>query len=80
MATLTLTNEALEKYFDMLKGLDDISKKKLILKLTESFETKKEVIDLNALFGKWEDNKDSDQILKEIKESRIEKTDRIHFE
>lgn len=74
MANLTLNNKTLEKYFGMLRGLDNLSKKKLIIKLTESLEIKEEKVDLKSLFGAWEDNKDSDEIIKEIRESRVEKT------
>lgn len=80
MAYLTLNSKTLEKYFGLLKGLDDISKKKLIIKLTESLEIKEEKVDLRTLFGAWEDNKDSDEIIKEITESRIEKLDNVSFE
>jgi len=73
MANLTLNNKTLEKYFGMLRDLDNLSKKKLIIKLTESLETKEEKVDLKTLFGAWEDNKDSDEIIKEIRESRVEK-------
>lgn len=80
MANLTLNNKALEKYFGLLKGLDNLSKKKLIIKLTESLEVKEEKVDLLTLFGAWEDNKDSDEIIREIRESRIEKTENSGFE
>ena len=80
MANLTLNNHTLEKYFDMLRGLDNLSKKKLIIKLTESLEIKKEKVDLKALFGAWEDNKGSDEIIKEIRESRVEKAEDPGFE
>lgn len=77
MANLTLNNNALEKYFNLLKGLDNISKKKLIIKLAESLEVKVENVDLNTLFGAWEDDKDSDEIIKEIRESRVEKAENL---
>jgi hypothetical protein len=80
MANLTVNNKTLEKYFGLLKGLDNLSKKKLIIKLTESLEVKEEKVDLNTLFGAWEDNKDSDEINKEIRESRIEKAENFDFE
>ncbi|MBY5951666.1 hypothetical protein KUV23_11810 [Algoriphagus marincola] len=80
MANLTLNNRILEKYFDMLKGLDNPSKKKLIIKLTESLDIKEEKVDLQTLFGAWEDDKDSDKIIKEIRESRVEKARDISFE
>ncbi|MFC0656879.1 hypothetical protein [Mongoliitalea lutea] len=80
MANLTLNNKTLEKYFGMLRGLDNLSKKKLIIKLTESLEIKEEKVDLKTLFGAWEDNKDSDEIIKEIRESRVEKAEDLGFE
>jgi len=80
MANLTLNNKTLEKYFDLLKGLDNLSKKKLIIKLTESLEIKEEKVDLRSLFGAWEDDKDSDEIIKEIRESRVEKAEDLGFE
>jgi hypothetical protein len=80
MATLTLNSKTLDKYFSLLKGLDNHSKKKLIIKLTESLEKKEEKVDLSTLFGAWEDNKDSDEIIREIRESRIEKAENTRFE
>jgi len=77
---MTLNNRDLEKYFGLLKGLDNISKKKLIIKLTESLEVREEKADLNTLFGAWEDNKDADEIIKEIRESRVEKAKNPDFE
>jgi len=80
MANLTLNNKTLEKYFSLLKGLDNVSKKKLIIKLTESLDKKEEKVDLLTLFGAWEDDKDSDEIIKEIRESRIDKEENPSFE
>lgn len=80
MASLTLNNKALEKYFNLLKGLDNLSKKKLIIKLTESLDMKEDKVDLQMLFGAWEDQRDSDEIIKEIRESRKEKKENIGFE
>ncbi len=80
MGSLTLNNKTLEKYFGLLKGLDNLSKKKLIIKLTESLETEEVKEDLETIFGAWEDTKDSDEIIKEIRESRIEKADNVGFE
>lgn len=79
MGTLTLNNKTLEKYFGLLKGLDNLSKKKLIIKLTESLETEVEKEDLKTIFGAWEDNKDSDEIIKEIRKSRVEKANNVVF-
>ena len=72
MGGLALNNKTLDKYFSFLKRLDNNSKKRLIIKLTESLEIReKNKLDLSTLFGKWEDEKDSDTIIKEIRESRI---------
>ena len=60
--------------------LDNVSKKKLIVKLTESIEVKEESsFDLASLYGAWEDSRSSDEIIKEIRDSRIEKNDLIDF-
>lgn len=72
MASLAVTNKTLEKYFGFLRKLDNNSKKRLIIKLTESIETKEEVaFDLKSIYGAWEDAKDSDEIIKTIKDSRF---------
>jgi len=69
---LTTDKSATDKIFDSLKGLDNDSKKRLIIKLTESIDTEPvEKIDLRSLFGAWEDNRDADQIIKEIRDSRV---------
>ena len=80
MATLTLGNKILEKYVSLLKGLDTDSKKKIINRLTESLDTKEEKVDLRLLFGAWEDDRTSDEIINDIRESRIEKAENISFE
>ena len=71
--SLALTDKTIDKYFGFLTRLDNGSKKKLIIKLTESIETKDErKFDLRDLYGAWEDSRDSDEIIKEIRESRVE--------
>lgn len=75
MGSLNLNNKTLEQYFGLLKGLDNLSKKKLIIKLTESLETEEVKEDLETIFGAREDSKDSDEIIKDIRESRVEKVD-----
>lgn len=78
--SLTLTNSTIDKYFGFLTKLDNVSKKKLIVKLTESIEvTEDKNIDLTKLYGAWEDSKSSDEIINEIRNSRIDKNDLIVF-
>lgn len=81
MAGLTLNNQTIEKYFRYLKKLDNRSKKKLIRKLNETIEAEKpEPPDIASLFGAWEDERSSDEIIKEIRESRIENQNVQKFE
>lgn len=69
---LAITNKTLDRYFGFLRRLDNSSKKRLIIKLTESIETEnKKPFNLNSLFGAWEDTKDSDEIIAQIHNSRI---------
>lgn len=76
MGSLTISNKTLEKYFNYLKYFDDNAKKNLIKKLSASLKTKpKKEMSLNVIFGAWEDSRSSDEIIEEIKSSRIEKQD-----
>jgi hypothetical protein len=71
---LALTNKTIEKYFGFLSRLDNESKKKLIVKQTESIEEKgKSGIELKDLSGAWVDSRSSDEIIHEIRNSRVEK-------
>jgi hypothetical protein len=73
MGYLAINSKILDKYFGFLVKLDNSSKKRLIIKLTESIETEEEKkSDINLLYGAWVDNRDSDEIIKEIRDSRIE--------
>jgi hypothetical protein len=74
MASLSISNKMVERYFGYLRHLDSSSKKKLISKLTESLEVKSDKkFDIESIFGAWEDNRTSDEIIREIKCSRVEK-------
>jgi hypothetical protein len=74
MGRLAISNKILDKYFSYLKDLDISSKKNLIIKLTKSIEPKSEkVIDISSIFGAWEDKRTSDEIIEDIKASRVDK-------
>lgn len=76
MAGLTINNKTIDKYFKYLKKLDNGSKKKLIIRLTETLDVEKSNSgDISSLFGTWEDDRNSDEIIREIRESRIENRD-----
>jgi len=77
---LALTNKTIDRYFGFLSRLDIDTKKKLIIKLTESIEPKKEnKFNLNDLFGAWVDTRDSDEIINELRNSRIDNTNIAEF-
>ncbi len=77
---LAITNRTIEKYFSFLSRLDNRSKKKLIIKLTESIEDKEKTeINMRDLYGAWQDSRESDEIIKEIKNARVEKRDNIEL-
>jgi len=79
--SVALTSKTIDKYFSFLTKLDNRSKKKLIIKLTESIETGDEVkFDLRSLFGAWVDSRDSDEIIQQIRESRVEKQNLPDFQ
>ena len=76
MMSLALKNTTIDKYFSFLKRFDNMTKKRLIAKLSESVnkETEeKSSIDLLSLYGAWEDSRSSDEIINDIRNSRIEK-------
>jgi hypothetical protein len=64
-----------------LKKLDNRSKKELIVRLTESLDSKREKPgDVSSLFGAWKDDRSSDEIIRELKEDRVESKDPEQFE
>jgi hypothetical protein len=72
--SLVLKETTIDKYFSFLTKLDNVTKKRLIVKLTESIEVKeKKYFDLSSLYGAWEDTRSSDEIINDIKNSRMEK-------
>ncbi|MBP8851044.1 MAG: hypothetical protein KBG80_10875 [Breznakibacter sp.] len=78
--SLVLSNNTLDKFFGFLSKIDNSSKKRLIIKLTESIETSEDAkFDLKQIYGAWEDDKDSDEIIKEIRNSRVDSKNRAEF-
>lgn len=71
---LSVSNKIVEKYFKFLNLLDNSSKKMIIKKLNDSLnEPTEKTFNLNEVFGKWEDDKTADEIIKEIRDSRVNK-------
>ena len=76
MANLIMTNKVFDRYFDYLIKFDNQTKKKLIIKLTNSLEFKqKKAFDIKSLFGAWKDDRTTREIINEIKKSRVEPKD-----
>ncbi|PZX13684.1 hypothetical protein LX69_02542 [Breznakibacter xylanolyticus] len=81
MTTLTITDTTIEKYFSFLNKLDNNSKKRLIMKLSESLHKREHSsFNIENIYGAWEDTRDSDEIIKEIQETRINQPDTETFE
>jgi hypothetical protein len=77
---LALTNKNIDKFLGFLIRLDNRSKKKLIMKLAESIEPGEEKkFNLNDFYGAWEEKRDSDEIINEIRNSRVEKKNTAKF-
>jgi len=80
MNTINLNNKSIDNFFGFLSKMDTNTKKKLIIKLTESIEDNKtNNKSIASLFGSWKDSKDSDSIIKEIKESRTNNREILEF-
>lgn len=77
---LSLTNRDIDKYFRFLSRLDVVSKKRLIIKLTESIEDREtKPFDIRTFYGAWEDSRSSDEIISEIRDSRVDKNNLTNF-
>ncbi len=75
---LALNRDIASNYFSFLTKLDDLTKKQLIIKLTESLISNKEdKFDLKSLYGAWEDDRTSDEIIRDIRSLRVEKNNLI---
>jgi hypothetical protein len=76
MGYLSLNSAVLERYFSFLKRFDNETKKKLITKLTNSLEPEvNKPAKLSSLFGAWQDDKNTQEIIDQIRDSRVEPDD-----
>jgi uncharacterized membrane-anchored protein YjiN (DUF445 family) len=82
MAVTARDKKVVDKYFDLLKWLDNPSKKELIIRLTESLEveTASEPKDWKTLIGEWVDDRDVDEVVNDIIDSRINAPTRSSFD
>ena len=80
MNTIHLNSKSINNFFGFLYKMDTKSKKRLIIKLTESIEdTKTKKKSIASLFGSWIDTRDTESIIKEIRDSRTTNRDIIGF-
>lgn len=76
MASITITERTLDKYFSFLRRLDIATRKKLIERLSDSINAEEEgTVDISALFGAWKDARSSDEIVREIQDARFRSRD-----
>ena len=71
MSTIALSNMIVENHFRFLKNLDIASKKRLIVKLIETIDKPQNTDKLDKLFGAWKDSRDADEIVDDIRKSRV---------
>jgi hypothetical protein len=73
MAITESDRKVVDKYFDLVKWLDNPSKKELIIRLTKSLEVEpnNESKDWKTLIGNWVDDRDVDEVVNDIINSRI---------
>jgi len=74
----------LDKFLNILYDFDDRAKKYIIKRLQVSLKKspkkEDESFDIDTVFGKWEDSRSSEEIIKDIYDSRVSKPDPISFD
>lgn len=74
-------NRMINNYFRYMRNWDTDSKKSLIIKLTSSIESSSiERHDFSSCFGAWDDDRTSEQIINEIRSSRVNSKEIEEFE
>ena len=70
--SLAFENKKVNSYFRLMKNWDTESKKDLIIKLTKSINDKTEdKRDFSSCFGAWDDERNADEIIADIRNSRV---------
>ncbi len=68
----TTGNIKVDNYFRFMRTWDNESKKNLIIKLTQSIDSKnREERDFSSCFGAWEDDRTADEIINELRLDRV---------
>ncbi|MBA7543637.1 hypothetical protein ES705_35974 [subsurface metagenome] len=70
MGSIAINKKLIDNHFRFLKNLDTDSKKRLIVRLTESIDISSKKDKLDKLFGAWKDSRDAEEIIRDIEGSR----------
>ena len=78
--SLAFENNKVNSYFRLIRNWDTESKKDLIIKLTKSINNKSDdKHDFSACFGAWDDERSADEIITDIRNSRVDNHDIEEF-
>ena len=70
--SLAFENKKVKIYFRLMKNWDMKSKKDLIRRLSKSMgETSADKHDFSACYGAWDDTRSADDIIKDIRDSKV---------
>ncbi|MBT3209312.1 MAG: hypothetical protein HN704_04110 [Bacteroidetes bacterium] len=65
-------NKLVDSYFRFMRNWDNETKKNLIIKLTQSIDTDDKMKrDFSSCFGAWEDDRNADEIVEDLKADRV---------
>lgn len=65
-------NKLVDSYFRLMKNWNNETKKSLIIKLTQSIDTKKnKQRNFSSCFGAWDDTRTADEIIEDLKSDRV---------
>ncbi len=67
--SISIPSNTIESYANLMRNWDVDSKKSMINRLAESLESKTSS-DFSACFGAWQDDRDAEEIVREIYEAR----------
>ena len=78
--SLAFENNKVNSYFRLIKHWDTESKKDLIMKLTKSISNKSDdKHNFSNCFGAWDDERSADEIITDIRNSRVDNHDIEEF-
>ena len=69
---IAIRDSIVNNYFRFMKNWDIDTKKDMIIKLTASINFKtKNKFDFSSCYGAWKDNRNSDDIINELRRDRV---------